>query len=391
MQNIEKITKTKKFEKYKNLTIKDEYYTQFIRERNLKKSTSKQYLKILTLYCNSQDLSVSELIAEADYEEENRVRNKNKTLTRRLKEYRTYLVENYQSLTVQEYFGKIKSFYRHFEIEVPYIPPIQLRKEYHERYDDIPRIEHIKEALEHTNNLLLRALILFMASSGTARVETLNLTIQGFIDATNDYHNSRDIISVCDELTEQEDIIPIFEMTRQKTNYPYYTCCSPEAVTAIIRYLRGRENIQGIDNLFDVASGTLSKLFNRLNDRIGWGKINKHNFFHPHALRKFHATVIEDTGLANALQGRKADSVSESYFKHNPKRLREKYLDHLDKLTVNPVKVTRVDDEGTQRIHELEKALEQERLARLSFEERLENLILSGEKEIKEVDIKKKI
>jgi len=36
--------------------------------------------------------------------------------------------------------------------------------------------------------------------------------------------------------------------------------------------------------------------------------------------------VIEDTGLVNALQGRKADPVSESYFKHNPKRLREKIL-----------------------------------------------------------------
>ncbi|GAA5819084.1 MAG: Pseudogene of conserved hypothetical protein [Methanobrevibacter sp. CfCl-M3] len=83
--------------------------------------------------------------------------------------------------------------------------------------------------------------------------------------------------------------------------------------------------------------------------------------------------MIEDTGLVNALQGRKADPVSESYFKHNPKRLREKYLDHLDKLTVNPMKVTRVDDEGTKMIWELKKELEQKQLARLSLDEDLYN------------------
>jgi integrase len=303
------------------------------------------------------------------------VRNKDKKITKRLKDYRLYLIENYQSLTVQEYFSKVKSFYRHYEIEVPYLPPMQLQANYHERYDDIPTIDHIREALENTNNLLLRAVILFMSSSGSGRAETLNLSVQDFIDATRDYHKSKTIDLVLGELKDQDDVIPLFELVRQKTNYPYYTVCSGEAVSAIIRYLDGREELDGGDKLFDVTPGTLAKLFNRLNDRVGWGKVNTHNFFHPHALRKFHATVIEDTGLANALQGRRADSVTESYFKHNPNRLREKYLDHLSKLTVNPVKVTRVDDDGIKRIKELEVALEGERLRLLSFEEKLEKII----------------
>jgi integrase len=51
-----------------------------------------------------------------------------------------------------------------------------------------------------------------------------------------------------------------------------------------------------------MSNDHLNKLFHRINNKIGWKKVNTHNFFHPHALRKFHATTIEDTGLANALQ-----------------------------------------------------------------------------------------
>jgi integrase len=353
----------------------DKYFQQFILERNLQKNTINQYKISLKNYCNLNQMTITELMLEADNEEENRVRNKNKKITQRLKEYRTYLISNYQSISVHEYFGKIKSFYRHFEIEIPYLPHVELKQDYHERYTDIPTMDHIREALANTNNLLLKAIIYFMSSSGSARAETLNITIQDFIKATGDYHHQTEIIAVLDELKDQTDVIPIFEMTRQKTDYPYYTCCSPESITAIIRYLKKRNDLKPTDQLFKIHSRTLTSHFNRLNTRCGWGKVNKYSFFHTHALRKFHATIIEDTGFANALQGRKPDSVTESYFKHNPKRLREKYLDHLDKLTVDPVIVTRVDDEGTKRINELESALERERLARLSFEEKLDKII----------------
>ncbi|MDR2624192.1 MAG: integrase [Methanobrevibacter sp.] len=370
-----------KTEKY-NLK-KDPKYERFILERNLTKASEDLYYHALTSYSSYNQLTLTKLIDEADHEEEERIRNKNKTLIRRLKEYRNYLINNnkYGVSTVKNYFTKIKTFYKHYEIEIPYLPPIQLKKDYHERYTDIPTIEHIREALEHTNNLSLRALILFMSSSGTARAETLNITVQDFINATSDYHKSKNIDSVLEELKEQEDVIPLFQMTRQKTDYPYYTVCSPEATNAIIRCLQSRKEINNEDKLFNINRTYLNQVFQRLNEKIGWGLVNHYAFFRPHALRKFHATVIEDTGLANALQGRRADPVSESYFKHNPKRLREKYLDHLPKLTVNPVVVTRVDDEGTERIKVLEEALERERLKLLSFEEKLESIMLSGREE----------
>lgn len=164
-----------------------------------------------------------------------------------------------------------------------------------------------------------------MSSSGIARNETTSLIVQDFIDATKEYHNSTNITDALDELERQKDVIPLFEMVRNKTNYPYYTCCSPEATIAIVKYLKSPSKLKDTDKLFDVNNGGLKSIFNRLKDRNQFWKLEgtDTNFFHTHAMRKFHATTIEDVDLANALQGCKPSTIQESYFINNNKRLRE--------------------------------------------------------------------
>ncbi|WP_281190567.1 hypothetical protein [Methanobrevibacter curvatus] len=39
--------------------------------------------------------------------------------------------------------------------------------------------------------------------------------------------------------------------------------------------------------------------------------------------------------MVDALQGRKRDTISESYYKLNPERIRERYIEILDKLLIN--------------------------------------------------------
>ena len=56
--------------------------------------------------------------------------------------------------------------------------------------------EIIKDAINITNPIM-QAIILFISSSGCARQETLNITIQDFIDATREYHDSDDIYEIC--------------------------------------------------------------------------------------------------------------------------------------------------------------------------------------------------
>lgn len=351
--------------------IKDEQiFQEFVLDRNFSYNTERLYSYILGEYSELQGMSLQELINEADMEEEEKVRAKRRTIIKRLKNYRKWKIEERHAVSsIKNYFGKVKTFYKHFGIEIPYIPPTQLKNDVHIRYDDLPTIEHIKEAIESTNNLKHKAVILFMSSSGSANQETLNLTIKDFIKATQEYHNTENIEDVIKDLKGQNDIIPLFEMYRVKTDHYYYTCCSPETVQAIIKYLKTRKNLKRTDKLFEFGSNiSLLKIFQRINDKMGWGKVNYYNFFHPHALRKFNATMVEDIGFANTIQGRKSDTITETYFKRNPKRIKEKYIEHLPNLTINKTKTYSIK---TEEYKTLEKELKAKDIKHRELEERL--------------------
>jgi len=362
----------------------DLLFNEFCRDRNLSENSVKHYKWALDKYSLFNSKTLTELIKEADEEEEKRIRPKNRIIVKRLKNFRSDLIKNDASPnTIQTYFTKVKTFYRHFGIEIPYIPPAKLPTGRYERYSDIPTIDDIRQVIESTNNLKHKAVILFMSSSGTARNETTHLTVQDFIDATKDYHNSSSIIDVLNELEGQREVIPIFEIIRAKTSYLYYTCCSPEATMAIVKFLKSRSKIKKDDKLFDINNSGLKAIFNRLNDKNQFGKIGpRTNFFHSHALRKFHATTIEDVDLANALQGRKSNPIKESYFKNNPKRLRERYTPYLNKLMINKVETFSIESEEFRTVirelnqNKMESKAKDEKIDKLEKKQKvLENMV----------------
>jgi hypothetical protein len=280
-------------------------------------------------------MTLESLIDEADIEEDSLIREKDRTIKKRLEKYRNYKIEDGSSpATLKRYFQLIKTFYRHHEISIPYIPTVQLKKEYHEKYEDIPNKNHIKKAINSTKNTLEKAIILFMSSSGTSKNETLNLTIKDFIKATKDYHKNGSIESIINELSQDNNIIPLFSIIRKKTDYHYYTCCSGEATNEIIKYLKTRKNLNQKSKLFKINRTQFNNFFKRINEKNNWGKVAHYGFFRSHSLRKFHATTIEDKSLADALQGRKRDSVTESYYKQNPKRIKERYKEVVHKLMI---------------------------------------------------------
>ncbi|GAA5818040.1 MAG: conserved hypothetical protein [Methanobrevibacter sp. CfCl-M3] len=248
----------------------------FITKRNLKLSTASLYKSALADYCRFQNMTLQELIAEADNEEEKGIREKRRKVKERLEKYRNYKIDNGSSTgTVKKYFEVVKTFYRHHDIVIPYIPTIQLKKDYHEKYEDIPKILHIEKAIKSTDNLKEKAIILFMSSSGTARNETINLKIKDFIKATEDYHNNGSILEVLDELSHSENIIPLFELVRIKTDYHYYTCCSHQATEMIIKYLKTREKGEDLfleSSLFDINRNALNRFFLKINKINNWGK-----------------------------------------------------------------------------------------------------------------------
>ena len=352
------------------------------------KSARKIYKNAVKQYCKQQKSTLYELIKEADYEEEQRIRWRDRKLKQRLIDFRQHLISNYKKNTVQNYFNSIRAIYRYYEIEIGQLPPLNTKTVNTPEpinYTDLPTKEIIKKALKIADNRM-KAIILFMSSSGCAKRETLNLTIQDFINATKEYHNSNDINEVIELLKDREDIIPMFRLKRQKTNKYYYTFCSPEAVQALISYMLTWEgNINPEDKLFPIHEDYVTMMFIELNNILKLGKRGTYNRLRSHMLRKFHASQLYNDGMSldevDALQGRRKDTTHTAYFMENPKKLKEKYIEHLDCLTINlyvnqldikSPEFVKLENENTSLRTELSKMDEiMERLTRLEEDKAL--------------------
>ena len=317
---------------------------EFVKARRLKKGTAEQYQIALNFYSKFQKKPLSELLKEADREEEERIRWKNRKLKQRLLTYRNYLYETYVKSTAELKFALIKTFYKHYEIEIHDLPDVNrknIRLSEPLKFKDLPDKELIKKALKIANPLM-RAVILFMSSSGCARAETLSLTIQDYLDATKEYHHSDDIAEAVKIMHDKEDIIPTFYLKRIKTNKYYYTFCSPEANKEIINYLLLREDLDNerLDELplFKCNVAYFERHFAKINHTLNLGKIGAHNRFKSHILRKFHATNLYNDKMSldeiDALQGRGKDLTRASYFTEDPRKLKEKYIEHLNAITI---------------------------------------------------------
>ncbi|MBQ6344622.1 MAG: site-specific integrase [Methanobrevibacter sp.] len=312
--------------------------------RNLALKTKQSYKNALTIYTVLQNKSFNDLLKEAEYEEELGIRWKKRKLKQRLINFRIYLHNNYLISTSKVYFQRILTLYRHYEIEIHDLPPISTKSAKMSKpitFEDLPTKEIINEAIK-ISNPIMKAIILFISSSGCARRETLNLTVGDFIDATFEYHNTNNINDALSILNDLEFIIPTFRIKRQKTNKFYFTFCSQESSKAIVDYLiNERSDLKYEDPLFNLNLYYWNKYFNNINNELNLGKVGEYNRFRSHMLRKFHASSLynEDNGLSlseiDALQGRSKNNTHSAYFMENPNNLKKKYVKILDALLIN--------------------------------------------------------
>lgn len=317
----------------------NDYFKQFSKERNIKKSTVDGYSIALKEYVDFQGESIDYLIREAYCDEGNKIPLKDRKLKQRLLDFRDFLVNGDLSpSTAKTYFSKVKTFYMHFEIEIPYLPTVQYDRDYETSYFDLPTKKHIHDALEIVS-VDLKAVILFMSSSGTAKAETLSLSVGDFIHATVEYHDGGHIKDVLDQLEMRSDVVPTFYLKRIKTGKYYYTFCSPEATDMIVKYLKIRGNLKTDDRLFDFSDAALLNRFKEINDSMGWGCKGRYRFFRTHALRKFHASNIGlNAEYIDALQGRSKNRVHETYIKINPDKLKEVYKSAMHNVMIGETK-----------------------------------------------------
>ena len=360
-----------------NMEILERLY----RERNSSKSTQTTYNRSAKYYTELTGHTIQELLDIADDEEYNNLRWKNTQTRQWLLEYRDWLYSKYNVSTAQLYLTAIITIYRHFEITIPPLPYYSTKGLKHTppiNYNDLPDRQLLSEVIQGVSPLV-RSLILFMSSSGISRIDVLNLTIGDYLEATSNYHDHQESVKYAIRDMREEDIIPVFRLSRQKTGEDYFTFCSHEATKSINSYLLTRTEILHRDRpLFKIHPRYINMVFERLNEEYMLGKVGNYNRLRPHMLRKFHASQLAESGMStdhiNLLQGRKLTGVAhESYIRFKPEALKEEYIKALPYLVVEDVNKYRSENEILREENQQYKAKEDKINSILKRLERLEN------------------
>lgn len=317
------------------MMMSEELLKIFCSNRNIKYSTLKSYRSAIAKYEFFHDMDMGSLMDEAIVEEDEGISLKNRKIKSRLLDFRSFLLDSGLAIsTVRTYFSRIKTFYRHFEIELPYLNDIKFDGEYLSSYYDLPARGDIRKVCSISSNAF-RALVLFISSSGCAKAETLSLTVGDFVKASDEYHDGGSIDDVLNCLIGRRDIVPAFYLKRIKTNKFYYAFCSPEASHHIVKYLISRKGLSLDDRLFDFTDSSLIYSFKKVNDKLDMGFVGRYRFFRSHALRKFHASNIGlSADIVDELQGRGKSRVREAYMKTNPIKLKEIYMGAMHNVMV---------------------------------------------------------
>ena len=295
--------------------------TEFIKDRNLSPSSIRNYTSAARIYENLNNKTITELIYEAEREEIEKIRWKDRKIKKRLINYRSYLYKNKVETTAVKYLTNIQTIYRHFEIEMHPLPTFnskQINKTKEIKFKDLPTKENIKDACEIADNTT-GLIILLIATTGLSKIEILNLTVDDFIKAN-------------------KSKIPTFYLTRKKTAKEFFTFTTPKTAKKITNHIK-KHNLKRKDKLFNITESTLTKNMAKINDQLNLGRVNNYSRFRCHMLRKYHASnLLNNTTFTideiDALQGRSKSKIHQSYFLNDEGRLKKKYLKYLSKIDV---------------------------------------------------------
>ncbi len=370
---------------------KDDCYIDFIESRDIGNSTKRTYMHRITRYCNFLGKTPTELIEEAEDEQDSAIKTRKRRIKRYLIDYKKYLEdEGTTNTAVKINITTVKSFYRSLDIDVP---SIKFKKQNSNiSLEETISIDLIKKIVDIAN-LRDKAIVLLMLSSGMGAAEVKNLTYGDFLRGILEYielnkSNYFDIELIYDKLKNQNNLIGTWKIHRVKTGKPYYTFNSPESTDAILEYLseRQRHNIapkSQEDPLFisdqkkKLSDMAFLYIFHRLNDKLKLGFRSKNRrVFTSHQLRKFFTTTLYSNGadklVVDWFLGHSIHSTTESYFKTNEKDLKNRYTKYVNHLMLKKVKIERISSEEVKNIvNELNKKDEQ--LEQMKDEQKLKD------------------
>jgi len=350
---------------------KDPCVKDFIRSRKIRESTKKAYLMRINQYCKFTGKTPTQLIDEAEDEQDQGIKTRKRKIKAYILDYIEELKNNDKSdNTITANIETIFGFYRSFDIDTPRLRNIISHNHNNPSFDELPELKHIKLVLKSCS-IRDRAIILLHLSSGMGASEVRNLTLKDFITAIEEYldlddRNKNNMFKVAVNLKDKKEIVGTWKIRRYKTKMPYITFNSPESTIAIVDYIFYRykmnKPMKNIDDpLFTtkdnakITSGSHQKLFMRLNDRVGFGlRTKKRRLFTSHMLRKLFTTSLYKAGVDKLaidwMLGHKINPVTEAYFKTNKEDLKKNYMKAMHHLTIEKVKVRRIESNEVKGI-----------------------------------------
>jgi len=352
--------------KNNNITMKPEdeaLINRWFDLKNLSPGTQVNYRLGIRYYTEITNKTPSELLQEAEEEQNGPIPPRLRSIITYLVNYKNYLLNKLAPATANLYFYSVRSFYDAFFI---YLPNVTLPK------GDIGLEENEGKLLsqEEIHKLISvclpreRALIYLMALSGMAQNEARNLTIKQFLRFASDAIG-KDLDDVYDLFKFEKEVLSeviTLRITRKKRTIRHHAFIPPEVSREIITYLKERcygpnEKIRIKDNndtiFVNIYGKKLSRdsvvtNFRNMGQKAGFKReANTYSFWRAHALRKYYISTIinatKDKMFADYTAGHKINSVDKAYWKFRPEDLKKDYLEVLPFLSLDQAKVRDVE------------------------------------------------
>ena len=366
---------------YKNMQLSskdiknDETFQEFLDARGITAKTVRKHIISMKHYCNLHQQTPTQLIEEAEIEQDNGVKRKKRKIRKKLIKYVAWLKENNRSTgTIKVYLTDIKAFYDDCEIDIPKLPKnICENKDLKLRniaFDEIPTKEHVRKACSNTT-IRNKAMILLHFSSGMGSSEVRNLKYNDFLVAVGEYldideTNKLNVVKIANQILKTKECIGTWKLGRYKKARPYITFNSPESNYAIANYLLYR--IQENKFIFDlkdylfvtnsnklIEENTYIGAFEHLNKSCGFGKRkNGNNFFTSHRLRVAFGSSAKANGVdavdIRRMLGQKGDYLDDAYLKTTAVRLKAEYMKFVRDLSIEQIEVIKYGDEEVRKI-----------------------------------------
>lgn len=316
---------------------------------NAKGGTLTLYSIAISKYIEYHGMTLSELLEEAEDDVVKGVIPRKRRIKGRIMDYRNSL-EGKSDNTCHTYVCAVRSFYKSMDVQLPSNKRYEKTAIMEEnKFLGMERSE-IKRVLKYAN-VRDKAIVLFIASSGTGGKELIKLTKKDFYDGLDR------VTGIC-----------TFYIRRKKTEEDYHTYCSPEASGAIQEYLNTRTDdlpwlflgiVKETKENVQLTKNALGAMFRRLARRTGnegepgfFNKIRAHNF------RKFFKTTMMEEGCpqwaAEWLMGHK-EELDARYSSPSGEKMRNAYyLPYVNSLLIDTADVIITPMEDITALQELQ-------------------------------------